>query len=572
VTLTGLVFGFVIALALEKSVLERLEHLTKKAEAIGADTDFNGRVTINGTDEISSLGKNINSMLDALSLTHKEINEKHAEVQLILNTVPAALISLNENLRINPEYSKSAITMFGKEDLRGLLFSDLLALTPDNSGLADKLNEFLGYFRDELLPEADMGALNPFQILEYHNGNLALWLQLRYYLIRRDSSKNHILAVVENITEEKKLSDEVAKSQRENLQLRAIIDNPELFMEFLVETRNIIQETSKTFSLIDSCDNWKNPIYEMFRGVHTIKGVSGCFGLFGLSAICSSLEDELSRICGELFLTPHRRDNVEKGLQQLILTFNDAYENAKKVIGDDLEKQLGHQLKIPLSTIKLHVNELQCTSTTSNPELVSFYKDVINRLKALMLVPAKKGFARALKIIPGLKERLGKKVEFIFDGEDTLVDCDMANELTTPIIHLLRNAFDHGIEYCEDRKKAGKTDVAKIMFIVKSLPDKLQVIVSDNGKGMDTDALKLRALAKKFISQTEFDSMDRNAALQIIFKPGFTTKDMISDVSGRGVGMDAVYTIVTQKLKGSIDIHSELGKGSVFTIIIPQNI
>jgi two-component system chemotaxis sensor kinase CheA len=187
------------------------------------------------------------------------------------------------------------------------------------------------------------------------------------------------------------------------------------------------------------------------------------------------------------------------------------------------------------------------------------------------MVPAKRGIAKALKLIPGLNARLQKDIVFSIHGEEIPIDCEIARELNTPLVHLIRNAFDHGIEIDPDeRLKQGKTSEGHVELIISSNSETLTIEVSDDGNGIDPEELKNTALRKGMLTSSVAARMSRDELLALIYKPGFTTTDVVSDVSGRGVGMDAVITSIKEKLHGTITILSTVGKGTRFILNIPS--
>jgi len=509
-----------------------------------------------------------------LSATHAEIENKNAELQLLMSTIPTGLLSLDEKLLINPHFSVAATKILCQDTLVGKPFLDVLGLTKERDDDRKSLLEFLEFFKQALLPEKDMAPLNPFKELHFrHNGD-ASWLRLRYYLIARPPKPNHILAVIEDITEEKNLAEQVERSQRENLQLKAIAENPDLFREFLAETRQIIETVRLAAGKLDPTESSQGLVHDIFRGVHTIKGVAGSFGLFGLAEISSKLEDSLSRLRLANDITGEGIERTKTDLARMSMVFFEIVENAKRLLGEDVERESGIFLRIPLEELKRHMAEIREMSIDESlkHKMIDEIKDeIIRRLRSLLVVPAKRGFARAVKIVPGLIQRLGKNAQFNFEGQDTLIDCEVAGELITPLIHLLRNAFDHGLEFHEERVGKRKNETATVTLSVERRDSHLLISLSDDGRGLDPEKLKSVACRKGVITPEVSMRLTKEEAWDLIFHPGFSTADTISDVSGRGVGMDAVLTSVKKTLGGNLRIESEVDKGTSFIISIPAS-
>ncbi|RTL57843.1 MAG: chemotaxis protein CheA [Rhodocyclaceae bacterium] len=194
--------------------------------------------------------------------------------------------------------------------------------------------------------------------------------------------------------------------------------------------------------------------------------------------------------------------------------------------------------------------------------------DLQNAVMKTRMQPIGRLFQKYPRIARDLARSLGKDVELQLVGEDTEIDKTMIEDLSDPIIHLIRNAVDHGIEPTEDRIAVGKTPKSQVRLEARQEGDHIVLIVADDGRGMNAERLRAKALEKGLITDEEANTMDERQSYNLIFLPGFSTKDVASDVSGRGVGMDVVKTNI-QKLNGSIDIKSQQGKGTTFVISLP---
>ncbi len=191
-----------------------------------------------------------------------------------------------------------------------------------------------------------------------------------------------------------------------------------------------------------------------------------------------------------------------------------------------------------------------------------------NAVMKTRMQPIGRLFRKYPRVARDLARQLGKQCELILCGEDTEIDKTMIEDLNDPLVHLVRNAVDHGVEPPEERVRLGKPAKSEIRLEARQEGDHILIAVSDDGRGMRPEVIRTKAVAKGLISAEEADALDERQALNLIFLPGFSTKDQASDVSGRGVGMDVVKTNI-EKLNGAISIESEPGKGSCFTIRLP---
>jgi two-component system chemotaxis sensor kinase CheA len=194
--------------------------------------------------------------------------------------------------------------------------------------------------------------------------------------------------------------------------------------------------------------------------------------------------------------------------------------------------------------------------------------DLQNAVMKTRMQPIGRLFQKYPRIARDLARQLGKDVELVLAGEETEVDKTMIEDLADPLIHLIRNAVDHGVETPEERVAAGKPTKSVVRLEARQEGDHIVLIVADDGKGMSAERIRAKAVEKGLIGEEEANTLDERQSFNLIFLPGFSMKAQISDVSGRGVGMDVVRTNI-QKLNGSVDIRSEPGKGSVFLISLP---
>jgi len=243
--------------------------------------------------------------------------------------------------------------------------------------------------------------------------------------------------------------------------------------------------------------------------------------------------DQLMNLIGELVLAKNR----------LIKIYNDVEERYEG------EKFL-EELNQVVSSISIVTTDLQ-----------------IAVMKTRML-PIGKVFNKFPRLVRDLARELGKKVKLIIEGEDTELDKSIIEEIGDPLVHMIRNAVDHGIEPPEERIKKGKPEEGTIWLKAYNEGNMIVIEIKDDGKGMDAEILKQKAIEKGLITPQEAENMSDKEAFMLIFKPGFSTAEKVTNVSGRGVGMDVVKTNI-EKLNGIIEIDSVPGKGTTIKLKIP---
>ena len=184
------------------------------------------------------------------------------------------------------------------------------------------------------------------------------------------------------------------------------------------------------------------------------------------------------------------------------------------------------------------------------------------------MIPVGKVFNKFPRMVRDLSRELNKNIELEISGEETELDKSIVEEIGDPLVHIIRNSCDHGVEMPEDRVKVGKPEGGVIKLKAYNEGNHIVIEVADDGKGLNADALKQKGIEKGVISEREADSMTDKEAYAIIFKAGFSTAQKVSNISGRGVGMDVVKTNI-EKLNGIIDVDSEFGKGMTLKLKIP---
>ncbi|MES2771843.1 MAG: chemotaxis protein CheA [Pseudomonadota bacterium] len=194
--------------------------------------------------------------------------------------------------------------------------------------------------------------------------------------------------------------------------------------------------------------------------------------------------------------------------------------------------------------------------------------DLQSSVMKTRMQPIGRLFQKYPRIARDLARQLGKDVELALVGEETEVDKTMIEDLADPLVHLIRNAVDHGIELPLERQSTGKPAKSVVRLEARQEGDHIVLIIADDGRGMNPERIRAKAIEKNIITEEEANTLDERQSLNLIFLPGFSTMSQASAVSGRGVGMDVVKTNI-QRLNGSIDIRSEPGKGSVFVISLP---
>jgi len=191
-----------------------------------------------------------------------------------------------------------------------------------------------------------------------------------------------------------------------------------------------------------------------------------------------------------------------------------------------------------------------------------------NVLMSIRMVKVKTIFQKMPRVVRDISQTNGKKIELIMEGEDTEIDKTIIEQISDPLVHLIRNAADHGVETPEERLSKGKPECGSVILRAYNKNKSVYIEIEDDGRGIDVENVKKKAVEKGFITETEAGLMSKGQLMNLIFLPGFSTAKQVTEVSGRGVGMDIVKSNI-EKINGNIAIESEVDKGTKFIIQLP---
>lgn len=405
----------------------------------------------------------------------------------------------------------------------------------------------------------------------------------------------------------------------------------ELLDEFIIEANDLLQTLNNDILSLELEDNNQELINTIMRAFHTIKGNAGLIGQEQLSTIAHRAEDILTQIRDNR-LEPandvidvllevadfiknsiddlkERKNNtydtstLENRLDQIIGTVPEPAQKPqpsgeKKTASQKPEK--AHHLKTE-QTIRVDVERLdnlmnlagelileknrllQITENLKhkyngvkevndldglNNTLGYITTEVQESVMKMRMLPISNVFRKFPRLVRDLARDKEKEVELLMEGEDTELDRSVIEAIGDPLVHILRNAIDHGIELPAVRRKKGKPARGAIKMSAYQEGNHIVIQVKDDGAGIDPEKIVAKALEKNIITPEAARSLSKRAIVNLIFEPGFSTASVVTDVSGRGVGMDVVHSNIS-KLNGTVEIDTEVDKGTTFTIKLP---
>lgn len=258
--------------------------------------------------------------------------------------------------------------------------------------------------------------------------------------------------------------------------------------------------------------------------------------------------------------TKDKKNNINHKLSQTVRVDIGKLDNLMNLVGELVIN------KTRLEQI-FKTNDISALNETVE-QIDRITSDLQNVVMNVRMVPIEQVFNRFPRMVRDLAKELDKNVDLILEGKETELDRTVIDEIGDPLVHLIRNSLDHGVETSTERERLGKNPTATLKLIARQEGNSVVIVVEDDGTGISTDKVKEKALQKGLCTEAELDQMDQEEIVNLIFRAGFSTTDAITDLSGRGVGLDVVKTKI-HSLSGSVSVESQKGKGTKFTIKLP---
>ena len=258
-----------------------------------------------------------------------------------------------------------------------------------------------------------------------------------------------------------------------------------------------------------------------------------------------------------------KKMSSETKRQETIRVSTSNLDNIMNLVGE-LVINKGRLLQI---SQQYNINELKEATGTLDKSISSLQDEVMRT----RMVKIEKVFSKFPRMIRDLSRKLDKNIDFEIEGQDTELDRTILDEISDPLVHLVRNAVDHGIESSQEREKTGKGEIGHIKLSARREKNNVIIEIEDDGKGLDLELLKRKALEKGLLSPSEIENLTEDEIRMLIFASGFSTKEKVTEISGRGVGMDAVKSAV-EKLGGKVRVHSKMGEYTRVKIDLPPTV
>jgi two-component system chemotaxis sensor kinase CheA len=516
------------------------------------DGKYAGAVSI--SEFLIEMSKVKEREVEAEKLHRMEIEQKNAAIKNLLDHAGQGFLFFGRNMLISEEYSKECDSIFGFS-AGGRNILEVMGRFTDGETAGTMRAAFEKVFREQnkirnkvylsVLPEE-------IEISERY-------IQTEYKVIPSQTEKS-IMMILTDITEKRALELKNAE-EKNNIKLiiRALSSKGEV-SQAIEDLHEFVEHGA--LQLLDAAQDPQAAFHHLFRQIHTMKGDFSLNSLHHTSAGLHRLEDALSRM----------KEDIEavtgEGLREFL-----AQIDAGRLLEQDvsvISEALGVQYfeKEDIYTVsRQRIEEVKARIAAAFPK--DEQAEIIRLLHSLFYTNVKDIIKDYNDYIQTLAERFGKNIgDMKITGEDIYINRDQYFQFMRSLVHVFRNMADHGIEDPEERVCSGKPECGEISCDLEKFDDKFMICLSDDGKGIDPDVIRKKAVEKGIYSEEEAGKLPRERILETIFLDDFSTRDTVDLYSGRGVGMAAVCS-ETKEIGGKIVVDSETGKYTRFKFILP---
>lgn len=588
IVLTGLIsvtIGFLVLRQLASRITMPIGALAESSRII-AEGNYDVAVVPQSNDEIGRLAEHFESMRKTIKkyTDHLQvlIDEKMQQVKDILNNIDQGLFTVNLDGTVNNEYSVRANEILQVDDVANCTLRELLRC---NSEIEAAFKSWFALVRKQYkrVRWMKLARLAPVQELELKGPNGEEYVSIDYQRIC-DKNGNLVKIMVLALDETEKrnrdlqMEEERRKHEYDVKTILSIAHTPaEELTEFMVDTatrlREVRAEVSRHLAGVtrhrdhypDSMEYsiTREQVDRMYRDLHTIKGNSGSYDFELLSTLAHRAEGQLEQLREKML---DRRDivlsTVDRLLTEMSGSIDDIHRKMKLIFGSEEELSV----RIP----EVQVSRIVTLGTSVHSSAVDpQVRQLADACIRLSWKPAKSLFRKYQKLALKSARKLLKNITVTVSDENVLYPSDFLADLDEVFIHLVRNAVAHGIETSEIRDELEK-GIGHISMGIQCRNGRKIISLSDDGHGIDIDKLVERAIGSGIITREEAEVLPDEDKLNLVFRGGVTTSEELSDVSGRGMGMQIVQKKV-ERMGGTLEIATKFGKGTTITVSLPES-
>lgn len=548
-TMLSLAFSLILFIGIATSLIRRVSRISQATRAI-ADGDLQARVGAQGRDELGQLARSFDQMTDNVERLNKEIAQKNADlvdvnqnlekmvaertvtINTILDNVKFGFLLLGRDLRLREGFSKSCYDLLGSNLRAGTSFRELFRLEENRS--VALYEAFIEQAFEDYLPEEMTLRQIPNRL---RIGDQILIVQVT--TVRDASGVSSLLFTITDGTN-------LEKAERENLRHKTLVRllrEMEAFRNYLDETRTRLNLMRK---LVRAGDQIK-----VRAELHTIKGNTAAFDLIDIANLVHGTED----------LPEIGLDSIDLIEKEFELFLQENYEILQINFSDETADSTLVIEQKHLDDIVLYVNQ-----PNSHDEIRSKVNDWVANMRhkpARVLIGALPEYGERLA------NRLDKSVDITIEGAEIRMDPEVMRPVMHSLIHLVRNAIDHGLEYGHEREGLHKPARGSILIQCISTANDWEITFTDDGRGINLGKVVQKALKNGHVTEESLAAMNREQRLGLIFLSGMSTSENITEISGRGVGMHAVRQAV-EHAGGKLVVQTEEGRGTSIRLSIPK--
>jgi two-component system chemotaxis sensor kinase CheA len=550
-----------IGALLYRQITRPLSHMQAMMSEIASSQDFTRRVPVGRLDEIGCSIVAFNGMIEKIQESSAQLKQKTADIQAMLQNMQQGILTVVDGAKIHAEYSAYLEDIFETKDIAGRALMDLVFA--DTELGADALSQIDAATHACLGEDCINFAFNQHLLVgeiskRMPDGRVKI-LDLSWSAITDENDTVvRLMLCVRDVTELRKLAAEASEQRRRLDMIGEILAvSEEKFHHFIESSAGFVSENERIIRKHSEADH--AAIAELFRNMHTIKGNARTYNLQHLTNVVHETE----RSYHELRQPDADRSWDQEHLMRELTRVREAIESYAKINEQSLGRKgkgqandagnAGRYVMVDKDDIQQTLNMLERTDAAELHALQSMRDALRRTLSALGSQSVRDALSGVLDSLPSLASELGKPAPAVrIDDNGYRLRGQAGGTLSNVFMHLLRNSIDHGIEPAEVRGAQGKTPAGTIDIEVGVDSGALQITLSDDGRGLALERIRGIAQERGWIGND--DTLSDEAVAEFIFRPGFSTAETVTEVSGRGVGMDAVRDFLRRE-NGSIELR-----------------
>lgn len=540
-----------VAYRLQKIFTLPIFRLKGVMEEISSKNDYSLQIADTRDDEFGDLYGGFNQMIKTIDEKNSELSIFAEKISTLLNNTGEGFLTIDRSLVIDSEYSKECITLLGEQiagkDISTILFSSNQKRDLFYEAINDALDQ-----EDEALQECIISLLPS----EVELNSLVLKIEYRVLDNKR------VMLIISNITTQKELEHRIKEEQEALKMIVEIVSDSEIFFDLKREYEAFMKNSSK---LVDTALDANTNLNNIYREVHTFKGTFSQLYMQNMVNFLHNLESRLSHLI---------YNNITSNKEIIDIIADHDFKKPFVREMRRIEEILGSEFLEDANYIKIDSNylgELQdkiLSFLTSTDQKVVPYRDIFSKILHLTRVRLVSQLRPYATMSEQLATRLDKSIyPLIIEGDETLYVSQDLKPFLKSLVHIFRNSIDHGIEEAQTRLEAGKDEIGRISCKFEKLGSSLIIEIADDGAGIDKQKVITKALQNGIVFEEDLSNLSDNDIFALIFRDHLSTKDVTSDISGRGVGLSATRAEL-DAIGGKMQVKSTLGVGSTFTFIL----